>query len=259
SKQENNKITIAKQILIDSSKSNNNTIAISKKLSNKNLKVDSITATANINSKQKNNKNPVAKQSHVDSAKNNKDMIAANIKPANASASNQNNIVVKKVAGTTQNLQSLSDSDVTANLKLIPAEIFMLADTVNVFVSRTDSVAMAKLHRETNLVNEYQVSDSHIQVELFDNGVIDSDAVSVYYNGRILFNNVVLTYKPIAFAIDASGANRHHEFTLIAENEGSIPPNTALLRITAGAQQYKLFVSTTLSKNAKIAIDYTGY
>ena len=45
---------------------------------------------------------------------------------------------------------------------------------------------------------------------------------------------------------------------LIAENEGLMPPNTALMRITAGDKQYKLTVSTTGSKNAKIAIEYTG-
>jgi hypothetical protein len=45
---------------------------------------------------------------------------------------------------------------------------------------------------------------------------------------------------------------------MIAENEGVIPPNSALLRITAGDKQYKLSVSTTGSRNAKIDIDYIG-
>jgi hypothetical protein len=66
---------------------------------------------------------------------------------------------------------------------------------------------------------------------LFDNGEIDSDIVSVYYNGKLIVNHLTLNETAITFTIEASGADRHHEFILIAENEGSIPPNTALMRM----------------------------
>jgi hypothetical protein len=257
SKQKNGTAVVVTQGQPDSARSNANVTSATKKPVNTNSKTDSLTGAANINSKQKNTTAMLAKQNPTDPGKKDKTIIASSINPATTSASNQNSTAAKATVDTTKSKQPLSDSSSTP-LPLVAAKTFMLADTANQFVSRTDSVAMAKLHRETNVVNEYKVSDPHIEIELFDNGIIDGDAVSVYYNGRMLFNNVVLSYKPIAFSIDASGANRHHEFVLIAENEGSIPPNTALLRITAGNQQYKLFVSTNLSKNAKIAIDYTG-
>ncbi len=121
-----------------------------------------------------------------------------------------------------------------------------------------DTAIQARIHRKTDLVNTLQITTSHIKVELFDNGEVDSDAVSVYYNGRLIINNAVLTTKAITFYIDASATNRHLELTLIAENEGSIPPNSALMRVTAGDKQYQLFISTSLTKNAKIALDYIG-
>jgi len=116
-----------------------------------------------------------------------------------------------------------------------------------------------KMSRETELIRTYQVDSPHIQVDLFDNGEIDQDIVSVYYNGQVIINHVTLTDTAISFHIEASAAHRYHEFILIAENEGSIPPNTALMRIKAGRQQYKLTVSTSSTKNAKVAIDYLGY
>lgn len=121
-----------------------------------------------------------------------------------------------------------------------------------------DTAMQTKINRETALVNSYYVDSPHIQVDLFDNGTIDSDAVSVYYNGKLIVNNAMLSYKAVSFSIDASADNRHLEFILIAENEGSIPPNSALMRITSGKKQFKLFVSTSITKNVKIAFDYTG-
>ena len=122
----------------------------------------------------------------------------------------------------------------------------------------TDTAIQARIQRKTDLVNTLQITTSHIKVELFDNGEVDSDAVSVYYNGSLIINNQTLTTKAITFYVDASATNRHIELTLIAENEGSIPPNSALMRVTAGDKQYELFISTSLTKNAKIVLDYIG-
>ncbi len=121
-----------------------------------------------------------------------------------------------------------------------------------------DTIPAAITQRATNLVTTYQVSSPHIVVQLFDEGQIDGDAVSVYYNGKVIINNQILTHKAITFTIEATTANRHHEFILISESEGSVPPNTALMRIKAGTQQFELNISSSSTHNAKIAIDYTG-
>ena len=139
----------------------------------------------------------------------------------------------------------------------------MTKDSANMQVTKSadiakDTIPAAIIQRDTKLITTYQVSSPHINVQLFDNGEIDYDAVSVYYNGRLIINNQTLTHKAINFSIDASAVNRHHEFILIAETEGMIPPNTALMRITAGNQHYELEVSSNTKRNAKIAIDYTG-
>jgi hypothetical protein len=43
---------------------------------------------------------------------------------------------------------------------------------------------------------------------------------------------------------------------MVAENLGSIPPNTALLIITAGEKRYRLFLSSTEVKSAKVRFVY---
>jgi hypothetical protein len=121
-----------------------------------------------------------------------------------------------------------------------------------------DTVPTAIIQRTTSLVTTYQVNSPHISVQLFDDGQIDGDAVSVYYNGKVIINNKTLTHKAITFTMDATAVNKHHEFILISESEGFLQPNTALMRIKAGSQQFELKVSSSSSSNAKIAIDYTG-
>jgi hypothetical protein len=68
----------------------------------------------------------------------------------------------------------------------------------------------------------------------------------------------MLDKKPITLNIHADANNREHEFVLVAENLGSIPPNSALMRITAGKQIYKLPVNTDMKTNARIVFYYDG-
>jgi len=47
----------------------------------------------------------------------------------------------------------------------------------------------------------------------------------------------------------------HHELVMVADNLGSIPPNTSLMIVTAGAKRYEVFISSTKQKNAKVVLD----
>ena len=116
-----------------------------------------------------------------------------------------------------------------------------------------------KLTQRANvLLQTYHINTPDILIELFDNAEIDGDRVSVFHNNQIIVNNQTLSHEPITYKVHADSANRTHEFVLIAENLGTIPPNTALMRITVGSQVYKLSVKTDLKTNAKIDFFYDG-
>jgi hypothetical protein len=120
------------------------------------------------------------------------------------------------------------------------------------------STAAALETRNNVLLQTYHIATPDILIELFDNAEIDGDRVSVYHNDTLIVNNKTLLREPITINIHANAANRTHEFILIAENLGSIPPNTALMRITVGKEVYKLSVKTDLKTNAKIVFYYDG-
>ena len=55
---------------------------------------------------------------------------------------------------------------------------------------------------------------------------------------------------------NADEKDASHEFVMVADNLGSIPPNTSLMIITAGEKRYELFVTSTEQKNAVVKIVY---
>jgi hypothetical protein len=56
-------------------------------------------------------------------------------------------------------------------------------------------------------------------------------------------------------SITVDEAHPHHELIMVAENLGSIPPNTSLMIITAGTKRYQVFISSNEQKNAKVIFD----
>lgn len=90
------------------------------------------------------------------------------------------------------------------------------------------------------------------RIELYDNGEIDGDSVSLFLNNALVVQHVRLaaTPKVLLLAIDRSiPVNR---LLLVAENLGRLPPNTALMVVTVHGRTYNLFLSTDYKKNASI-------
>jgi hypothetical protein len=112
------------------------------------------------------------------------------------------------------------------------------------------------LERENNLVKTIVTSEENILVELYDNGTIDNDTISVYHNNQLVISNSKLTLSPITVKIKASRTDSRHEMIVVAENLGDIPPNTALMVIKAGRERYEIFLASNEQRNAKVVINY---
>lgn len=109
--------------------------------------------------------------------------------------------------------------------------------------------------RSNQLIRQLDIEPGEIHFDLYDNGTIDGDTVSIYHNNVLLVAHARLSQKPISFNIPIDAAHPHHELVMVADNLGSIPPNTSLMVINAGAKRYEVFISSTEQKNAKVIID----
>lgn len=108
--------------------------------------------------------------------------------------------------------------------------------------------------RENVLVNEIEVESDTIQVSLYDNGEIDGDIISLFFNKTLIFFNQKLTHKSIRINLPVDSTQEANELSMFAENLGLIPPNTALVVINDGKKRHELRLSSSLEKNATIRI-----
>jgi hypothetical protein len=124
--------------------------------------------------------------------------------------------------------------------------------------STTDSNQIFKqmIVRKNMEMKHLVVNDKNITLSVYDNGIVDNDTVSVFYNGKLLLSHQRLSEKPIVIPISLDEKTTLHEITLFAENLGSIPPNTALVVVHAGDKRYELYASASLTENAVITFEY---
>jgi hypothetical protein len=109
--------------------------------------------------------------------------------------------------------------------------------------------------RTNPVVKRIETAAGEIQVDLYDNGEIDGDTVSIYHNNTLLVARARLSQKPVSFRIAVDTAKPYHELVMVANNLGSIPPNTSLMIVRAGTKRYEIFISSTEQKNAKVVFD----
>jgi hypothetical protein len=107
-------------------------------------------------------------------------------------------------------------------------------------------------------VPEIKVDTGTIRLDFYDNAEIDGDSITVLVNKRIVLSHQRLGAKPLTTYLKVDPFNAFHEVEMIAENLGSIPPNTAILIITAGAKRYQLSLSSSETKSAMVRFVYEG-
>jgi len=114
------------------------------------------------------------------------------------------------------------------------------------------------INRKQQIFGHIPVTVKNITLQVYDNGEIDGDSVSIFYNNRLLVNRQMLSEKPILINLQLDETVSLHQITLFAENLGSIPPNTCLVVITAGDKRYEMHASSNLKENAVLIFEYTG-
>lgn len=96
------------------------------------------------------------------------------------------------------------------------------------------------------------VDTDTIILHLYDNGQVDHDSVSVFFNRMPLVENQPLGLTPIIIKLLLKPGE--NEIALFAENLGDIPPNTALCLIFSGEKRYDINLMSNLASNGTIRI-----
>ena len=108
--------------------------------------------------------------------------------------------------------------------------------------------------RKTFLINEIPIESDSIRLTFYDNGDIDGDSISVYYNKVPVLTKQALSAQGVNLYLKLDPLTRVHELSMFAENLGSIPPNTALMVIYDGNNRHEVFMTSSLTLNATVIL-----
>lgn len=109
--------------------------------------------------------------------------------------------------------------------------------------------------RVNNTIQTLTVTADSLVLSFYDNGVVDGDSISVYLNEENIISKIKLKEAAAKKTIYLSNQGDDEiRLTLVAENLGSIPPNTGLLIIQDGKERYQIRFKADMETNASVII-----
>jgi hypothetical protein len=109
--------------------------------------------------------------------------------------------------------------------------------------------------RKEDLIKTVVVDSPRVKIDLYDNAEIDNDTITVLVNNKLLLYRQMLTDKPLTIYFNAF-PGVEYELVMYADNLGTIPPNTALMVVTAGRQKFEVFLSSSEQQSAAVKFVY---
>ena len=110
------------------------------------------------------------------------------------------------------------------------------------------------LKRNEKLIGSIIATTQQITLALWDDAVEDGDSVSININGKWIVRGFPVKKNPQFITVTLQpGPNT---ITFVADNLGSIPPNTSVLEIIDGKKRKSFSIETDLDQNNLIRIFY---
>jgi len=146
--------------------------------------------------------------------------------------------VIKASPDTEKNNISANNMPATLGTKVNPTE------------KKTPETNYEK--RNTDLLKTIEIENATFTVDLYDNGEIDGDSISLFFNGKLVLSHKRLGDRAISLKLNVDESKDVNELIMYAENLGSIPPNTALMVVNDGDKRYETRISSDLKKSGVI-------
>ncbi len=122
-----------------------------------------------------------------------------------------------------------------------------------------EPVAMASLTNEQKfrtrtrqLVQEIPLTGDSLELRFYDNAEIDGDSIAVFFNDTMLAQHVRLSETAFTIKLPVSALLSTNDLVMVAENLGSIPPNTSLMIAMVNGRRYEARLASTENSSALI-------
>ncbi len=144
------------------------------------------------------------------------------------------------------------------SLTLVPEQTHAPSDSILKIDQKSMPVIIPYVisTRSNELVREITVNNTEVNLDIYDDGAIDNDTVSVYYDNKLIVSKARISDVPVKATIHVDASGQLHKLVMTADNLGDIPPNTSLLVVRDGDKKYEVRIVSTEQKNAVINFKY---
>jgi len=106
--------------------------------------------------------------------------------------------------------------------------------------------------RRNDILKTIPIIQETFKVDFYDNGEVDGDSITVFYNSKIVLSHKMLTTKAISLTLSLDKNIKENIITMYADNMGTIPPNTALMIVTDGDKRYEVHITSDTEKSGSV-------
>jgi hypothetical protein len=106
--------------------------------------------------------------------------------------------------------------------------------------------------RKKTFVKEIPIEGDSIQLQFYDNAEVDGDSITVYLNNKMLFTHVRLAASPFLVTLVVKELADTNDLVMVAENLGSIPPNTAFMIAMVNGKRHEAYLESTEGSSSLI-------
>lgn len=128
-----------------------------------------------------------------------------------------------------------------------PKQVVKITDPV-----KPPSIEEKFTARTKTFIKEIPLSGDSIELRFYDNAEIDGDSISLFLNDKLIFSHIRLTGNAYSIKIPVSEMNESNELIMVAENLGTIPPNTSYMVAIVNNQRYDAYLASTEGSSAMV-------
>ncbi|MFN0080983.1 MAG: M16 family metallopeptidase [Ferruginibacter sp.] len=146
---------------------------------------------------------------------------------------------------------TVADVQKAAKIYLNPANMITAVQLPEKAAEKTPLVIGDRI---TKVIETFDITDAEVTIDIVDNAEADGDQVTLYFNGTVVASKQTLTEKTMSYKVKAvKGTNN---IIMFAENEGTTPPNTALMLIRSGGKEYRATVRSDLKESGAVQLNF---
>ncbi len=133
-----------------------------------------------------------------------------------------------------------------------PKESKPIVKTVEPVKETVPTIEEKFVSRKKVLTTEILLSGDSVELRFYDNAEIDGDSISLFLNNQLIFQHIRLLGTAYIIKLAVSELKETNELIMVAENLGSIPPNTSYMVAIVGDKRYEARLESTEGSSAMV-------